>query len=194
MLKAYRGRMLLLWLVITLFAGAACNLFTGRAEVTPTEPAIQSLPAQSNDNVQEHSQNLENEPSGSGRFEYTVSESELNSIVSKELAKQEQPVLSDPQINLVEGKVIVTGIVQQSGFSLATEIELVPTIDSNGVPYIEVVSMSVGPFSVPQDFQDQVTSTVNNLIFTQLTNSESDLQVDSITISENEMTLTGSNR
>lgn len=189
-----KGNRILLWMIIIIFAGTACNLFAGRIEPTPTDAALPQLNEQNNLDAQEENQKTPSITAPSKKFEYTVSEDELNKIVSNELAKQDQQLLSDPQINLMDGKIIVTGIVQQSGFSLETEIELVPAIDSSGLPYIEVVSMSVGPFSVPQDFQDEITSTVNDLIITQLINSEVDLQVDSITITENQLTITGSNR
>lgn len=181
--------LILLGLIPLLFSGIACNLFTRRAEtpqvtVPVTTQAIEQLEEEARESVEEFAQ--------TGKFELTITESEMTSVVANELAKAESPILTDPQILLRNGEITATGMVEQAGLSLQAEMVLVPRIDSNGVPYVELVSLAVGPFSVPESLRDQLTSNINSLVIEQLTQSDVSVRIESITIADGEMTVVGS--
>jgi uncharacterized protein YpmS len=190
MLKVTKSQgLILIWLFVLLFASIACNFFTRRA-VTPqvtvpvTTQAIEQLETEARESVEEFAQ--------TGQFEMTITESELTSVVATELAKTESPVLTDPQILLRDGVIMATGKVQQAGLSLKAEIVLLPKIDASGAPYVELVSLSVGPFSVPESLRDQLTSNINSLVVEQLTQSDVNVRIESISIADGEMTVVGS--
>jgi len=194
MIKQNRQRALLgIWIVALLFAGLACNFITQRFAATtptPTLPnpteAVEQLATDAAGSLQDFTQN--------GHFELTVTEGQLTSVIVSELSKQPDPLITNPQVGLQDGQIKVTGQVKQSGFSLPAEIIVQPKIGANGEPYVELISLSVGPFDVSQSMRDQVTSIINNMLIEQLTGSDSSVQLDSITIADGVMTVSGSRR
>jgi uncharacterized protein YpmS len=190
MLKVQKSQgLLLLWMASLVFTGIACNLFTRRAEtlqplVPVTTQAVEQLEEEARESIEEFSQ--------TGQFDLTITESELTSVVATELAKADAPMLTDPQILLRDGEITATGMVEQAGFSLQAEMVLVPRIDASGAPYVDLVSLAVGPFSVPDSLRDQLVSKINSLVVQQLTQSDVNVRIDSITIADGVMTVVGS--
>jgi uncharacterized protein YpmS len=181
--------LILLWLMTLLFVGSACNLFTRRTEasqanVPVTTEAVDQLETEARESLNDFAQ--------TGQFELTITESELTSVVATELAKSDLPVLTNPQILLRDGEITATGLVQQAGFSLDAEMVLMPRIDASGIPYVELVSIAVGPFSVPTSLRDQLTSKINSLVIQQLTQSDASVRIDEITIANGQMIVRGS--
>lgn len=179
-----------IWLSILLFSAAACNLFAGRVTPTPTA-APTPIPPESS--LQERAEDSREQFDTQGSFELTVTETELTNLAVRELGQQGESLLTDPQILLRDGQITILGNVEQSGFSVPAEIILVPVISGNGDLQVEVSSMSVGPFAVPQQMRDQVSSLANDLVDQQLAEA-GDVRVEDITIQDGVLTVSGSRR
>lgn len=194
MIKRNHPRALLgIWILTLLFAGLACNFITQRF-VAPTPTSTPTNPTEAVEQVATEAAGSLQDFAESGHFEISVTEGQLTSLIVSELSKQPNPLISNPQVSLQDGQIKVTGQVKQSGLSLPAEIIVQPKIDTNGQPYVELKSLSVGPFDVPQSMRDQVTTIINDLLVEQLTGSDSSVQLVSIMISDGVMTVSGSRR
>lgn len=178
------------WLLIIIFSSAACNLLAGRITPTPTPPPTPVPPASSlEERADESRQQFETQ----GTFELTVTETELTELIAEELAKQTDPLLTAPQILLRDGQITILGNVEQAGLSVPAEIKLGLNISAGGSVQVEVISMSVGPFAVPQQLRDQVSGMANDLVARQLAEA-GDVRVESLTIQDGVLTVSGSRR
>jgi hypothetical protein len=182
--------LIVLWLIVIIFSGVACNFLAGRAAATPTPVPTPIPPASS---LEERADESREQFETQGTFEFTITESELTTLAAEELARQSDPLLSDPQVLLREGQITILGNVYQSGFSVPAEIILGPKISANGDLQVEVLSMRVGPFAVPDQLRDEVSRIANDLVASQLADS-GNVQVEQITIEEGVLTVSGSRR
>jgi DNA-binding TFAR19-related protein (PDSD5 family) len=181
--------MLVIVLGVLLGSSLACNLFARREQmpqvsVPVTTEAAQSLATQAQESLQDFAE--------TGQFEISITESELTSLVAAELAKQSEPFLTEPQITLRDGVITVYGKVQQAGLVLNAEMVLEPKFDAAGVPFVEIRTLSLGPFGVPQDLRDQINTTVNEMILSQVFDSQAGMRVNNIDVADGVMTITGS--
>ncbi|MFN2196919.1 MAG: hypothetical protein ACK2UW_12425, partial [Anaerolineales bacterium] len=162
-MSANRRRMLFIWLIVFGFSGVACNFFTRRTEpvVSPTVVITQTVPepvetTPPSGSLKDRIEAAVDEYKSSGVFKVTINETELTELVADQLSSQSDPMLTNPKVTLRDGHITITGVVSQSGLSLDSEIVMAPYVDMDGLPAVEIVSMTVGPFSVPEDIQAQV--------------------------------------
>jgi uncharacterized protein YpmS len=129
-----------------------------------------------------------------GPVTIVVDETQMTSLVALELQKQEEPVLTDPQVFLRDGQVQLVGNVQQSGFRAPIQVDLAVTVDGNGRLQYEVVSAKVGPLPLPQSILDQLTAQIDSAFASQIGPEAEKIYFESITIAEGKMTVTGQAR
>lgn len=189
-MRSQKRFVIVVWLLVFGLSSLACNLFAGRLAPTPTGVAT-ALPPTSSLEEQPEVPRVQTETQGG--FELSITESELTELAARELASQPEAMLSDPQILLRDGQITILGNVEQSGFTLSAEIVLLPVINGNGDLEVEVISMSVGPFAVPQQMRDQVSSLANELVTRQLSDA-GNIRIESITIQDGVLRVSGSRR
>jgi len=199
-MSVIRRRMLLIWLLVFGFTGVACNFFTRRTEpdVSPTVVITQTVPEPvetipPSGSLKDRIGAAVDEYKSSGVFKLSINETELTELVVDQLSSQSDPILTNPQVTLRDGHITITGLVSQSGLSLDSEIVLAPYVDADGLPAVEIVSMTVGPFSVPEEIQAQVSTTVKEVMVTNLIGNEN-VRRDSLVIADGQMTVSGSRR
>jgi hypothetical protein len=192
--------MLFIWLIVFGFSGVACNFFTRRTEpvVSPTVVITQTVPepvetTPPSGSLKDRIEAAVDEYKSSGVFKVTINETELTELVADQLSSQSDPMLTNPKVTLRDGHITITGVVSQSGLSLDSEIVMAPYVDMDGLPAVEIVSMTVGPFSVPEDIQAQVNTTVNDILITNLIGDEN-VRLDSIVVADGQMTVSGHRR
>lgn len=178
---------LMRWLIILLVlvsGSLACNL-----------PAALSSSPPSNAKPDGGNQQSGNQPQvapGPGQVVVKITQQQLTEFLAAQLAKHPDQPVSDPQVTLTNGQMIVNGKVSQAGFSINAEIVLKPRIDSNGDPRLDVVSMSLGSLPVPDSLKSQVAEMVDTTLQDYLASNENRFKVTGITITEGVMELTGS--
>ena len=158
------------------------------ATLTPipvTTKAVQTL--------QETVESVATQVQETGQVNLTVDESQLTSYVALELSRHnpEQMPIQDPQVHLQNGQVQITGNVIQKNVTLPAEMILSVSAGPAGKPIVNIESAKVGPLPVPKavisDYNDQI-----NQAFLELLDSLSpNTFVESITISDGKMTITG---
>jgi uncharacterized protein YpmS len=178
---------ILLVLTILIVASLACNL-PQMGENTPSTP--QPIPTEDLTELEQELQaTLENPESN--EVTITLTQQQLTSILASELAEQNDPILTDPSVELTNGQMIVYGRVSQSGFRVNTRTVLQPRIDANGDPKLDVVSVDLGPFPVPASMRSQFEGMADDALNHYLDDYSDQFQVTDITILEGQMTISG---
>jgi uncharacterized protein YpmS len=126
-----------------------------------------------------------------GKLRVVVTEAQLTDLISKELNSQADAVLSDPQVHLRDGQMILTGQVQQSGLNAELEMVMQAGVTADGRPEISLVSASVGMFSLPQNMLDDLSSQIKSAFESKIDAGIEQIFIESITIDGGEMVIEG---
>jgi hypothetical protein len=177
----------LLVLSLTL-ASLACTLFVGGPEF-PTPPIPVS--AEAADSIKEQIRQAVEGAVTSGTVTLTINESQLTSLLAIKLASQSKPLMTEPQVLLRDGQMQVFGKVQR-GFLVANVAMIVNVgVDENGQPKIDVVSSDFGPFPAPQGLNAAISALVAEAYTGSLGPIATGFRIESITITQGLMTLSG---
>lgn len=180
---------LLLILSVLVGAALACNLPAGNTQLPPTAKPMTTEDIQQLEN--QIQKTLEN-PNASGDVTVTLTQDQLNSIISTGMAQQSEQTITDPSVVLTNGTMEVYGKVNQSGISANLKAVLQPQVDANGTPSLQVTSMTLGAIPVPDVLKNQVATAANDALKNYLASNSTGFKVKSITITEGQMTVTGS--
>jgi hypothetical protein len=187
------SRKVQVWLVLTaglLLASLSCNL-TNLARFGSTQPSEVPVSSQSVDELVNNLEDAMATASAGGTVTMVLTEEQLTSLAALEMRNSGSTEIENLQIRLRDGLVKITGQVNESGLSLRAAIDVKINIDEQGKPYSQVVSARVGPFPVPEDMLDQMTSQLDKYLLDQISTGGKQLVVEQITIADGKMTVVG---
>ena len=102
-----------------------------------------------------------------------------------------KPLITDPQVYLRDGQMQIYGKTQQGLFAANIGIIMNMGVDANGQPQIEVVSADFGPLPAPEGLKDTITAMVREAYTGSLGPVATGLRIESISIANGVMTVTG---
>jgi hypothetical protein len=178
---------IILFLIISLVS-LACNF--GLSNRPPATPSASGTP-QSTDN--RDGSDFEFLPSDDehGRVELIFDESDITDIVAAELQDVEGTSISDVQVFLREGQVQVFGKIQVQGVGANSRIFLVPQITRQGQIRFVIVSAYYSLFPIPDDMISKIQTSIDELFSGYLEPLMTDVTIESVSVSEGLMTITG---
>ena len=176
-------------LFILLAASIACRMNVGGP--TPSGQPIPVSTEAAGSLQQQFEQALQSSGQG-GQLTLTINETQLTSLISARLSKLSDPFITDPQVYLRDGQIQIFGKAAKGFFEANVAIILTASIDSQGQPLIEITSANFGPIPVPED----MTTTISDMVQEAYTGALGPLamgfKLNSISIGDGVMTLTGS--
>ncbi len=180
---------LLITLAALLAASLACN-FPGAGKPATQEPVAVSSQA-----VTDLQQNLESAAAtaaSGGAVSLVITEGQLTSLAAIELQSLQEPRIENIQILLRDGQIQVSGKLFQGDLSANLKMALTVSIGADGLPKTQAVSASLGPIPIPDSLLSQLTDEMDRLLASQLSQNGQTVVVQSITISDGVMAITGS--
>lgn len=177
-----------IFLLTLALASLACTLFVGGpaypSDPVPVSPdAAQSLRDQVKQAVESGAQG--------GPVTFQFNETQITSFLAERLAQDSTPGLTEPKVFLRDGQIQVFGKVQQGVFTANMSVILSAGVDASGQPKVEVVSADFGPFPAPQALNSLVSSFIGEAYTGALGPAATGFRLESITIADGLMTLTG---
>lgn len=179
----YLGIFLLLLLV-----SLACR-FTSKTYEKPVETipvstqAVSTLEAKVN---QTFDQTVQGQT-----VELSLSEEEITSLLAQRLSEQGGSFFTDPQVYLREGKIQLFGNVQNGKLKIPLQAALEPRVDTAGQVSLELISVNMGPITVPDLLVKTIQDQADQLITDYLQKAGDSLIIESITISDGVLTMRG---
>jgi uncharacterized protein YpmS len=170
------------------FVNLACRL-TSRKIETPLETiavsteAVATLEAKVDESFNQALQGQ--------TIELTLSEEEITSLLAERLKDQSEIVLSDPQVYLRDGKITLTGNLQTGQLNVPVNVVFEPQVNSNGQAKLELISVSMGPFSAPDSMVSSVQDLADRFLMDYLQQSGEAFYVESITVDDGVLTIKG---
>lgn len=181
-------RRYLLILSVLVVVSMACNLPAAGVSTPPPAP---TMSAEEILQLEEQLRATLANSQESSAVSITVTEQQLNTFVASEVAAMTDSPITNPQVVLVNGQIEVYGVVNQSGITANSKTVLQPRIDAEGNPKLDVVSINIGPFPVPDTFKDQVEAMVDDTLSNYLMAQSDRFRVTDIQVAEGRMTVSG---
>lgn len=180
-------RLILIFVVLAL-AGLACN-FPGSATNLP--PTAKPMSTDEVRNLEDQLKKTLEQPNTVGEVIITLTQDQVNRIVSSEIQKQPELGISDSSVIMTGGNIEVYGKVTQNTVSANLKVVMQPQIVGNGNPKVNIISMNLGGLPVPDVFKEKIATMADNALTSYLSSNNGQFKVKSITIDEGQMTITG---
>jgi hypothetical protein len=107
------------------------------------------------------------------------------------LQQDSKPLITDPQVYLRDGQMQIYGKTQQGMFVANIGIIINVGVDENGQPKIEIASADFGPLPAPEGLRDAIEVMVREAYTGSLGPVATGLRIESISIANGIMTLSG---
>ncbi len=179
---------ILITLIALAFATLACSVFVGGPDYPATPipvstTAVQSLKTQVTQAVAT--------AATSGTITLKITEEQLTSYLAIYLQSQPNLPITDPQVQLQNGQMKLLGKVQQGLFSANVSMTLAVSVDQNGQPKITITQEDFGPLPAPQGLNDAISTFVAQALTGSLGPAATGFRLESISIANGVMTVTG---
>ncbi len=174
--------------LVLLAAALACTISVGGPDLPENPPPVSTEAVLE---LQEQVKLALEQAAITGQLTLTITESQLTSMLAFRLSEQEDPALTEPQVYLRDGQLQVYGRVRQGVFVANVGLVLNAAVDENGQPKIEVVSVDLGPLPAPEGLNRAIAALVTEAYAGSLGPVATGIRLESITIADGLMTLSG---
>lgn len=184
---------LLLSLIIT---SLACSIFVGGPDYSSL-PAI-PVSAEAAESIKEELRRAFEAGAQTGVMTINITEPQITSYLAARLQtdpslqqSDKKPLMTDPQVYLRDGQMQIYGKTQQGMFNANIGIIVTVGVDPDGQPLIEITSADFGPFPAPKGLKDAITAMVREAYTGSLGPVATGLRIETISIANGVMTITG---
>jgi uncharacterized protein YpmS len=175
---------------VLVLAGLACSLPSRSVEPTNTPvPTATVDPKALEDQLATASARF----NSTGDLSITVTQEQLTAVVAQKLSEQTDIKITDPLVQLQENQVILSGKVTVGLLTPLAKIVFEPYVE-NGIPKVKAVSANFGSIPVPDQLLNQITDSINQNLSQYVEANGKSIEIESIQISDGQMTLTGKER
>jgi hypothetical protein len=182
------NKKILLTLIFFALVPLACTLFVGGPEY-PANPIPVSTEALGN--LENQLQAAQTAAAQSGVLSLNIDETQLTSLLAIKLDAQTGFALDDPQVYLRDNQVQVYGKAVQGNLSANVRIILNTSIDPQGQPVISVTSADFGPFPAPEGLNSNISKIIDQAFTGAFGPAAMGIRLESISIQNGILTLTG---
>jgi hypothetical protein len=127
----------------------------------------------------------------SGEITLTFTESQLTTYLYIKLLTQSQPLISKPQVYLLDNQLQVYGTLSKSYFEATVRIVLSASVDEQGQLQLELSSADFGPLPVPNGLKEIITSAIKEAYTGVLGPVATGFRLQSVSITDGMMTIVG---
>ncbi len=184
------------FLLILLLTSLACTVFVGGPDYSNLPPIpvsadlVESLKA-------EIKQAFE-AGATTGVVNINITEPQITSYIALRLQNDQTlrqsdntPLITDPQVYLRDGQMQIYGKTQKGPFAANIGVIVSMGVDENGQPKIDIVSADFGPFPAPDGLKEAITAMVKEAYTGSLGPVATGLRIETISIANGIMTITG---
>lgn len=179
---------ILLGLTALAAATLACTIFVGGPDYPDTPIPVST---QAVGTLQDQVQQAVVNGAESGIVTFQINESQLTSYLAYQFQSESDPLLTDPQVLLRDGQMTIYGKAQSGMFIANLSIATQVSVDENGQPQIAITQSDFGPLPAPQGLNDAVSALLEEAFTGSLGPVATGFRLESITIADGVMTVTG---
>ena len=90
----------------------------------------------------------------------TITESQLTSYLSAKFEKEQNPLFTEPQAHLRDGKMTIYGKATQGYFVATIKIVIAVRVDDQGQPDVAIESADFGPLPAPESLANALSAII----------------------------------
>ena len=184
-----------LFLLILALTALACNINVGGPDYSNLPPVpISTEYAQS---IEDEVRRAFEEGAQTGVITLNLTEQQITSFLASRLQsdpnlqQDNQPLITEPQVYLRDGQMQIYGKTQRGMFNANIGIIVSVGVDAEGQPDIEIVSADFGPLPAPEGLKDTIEAMVREAYTGSLGPVATGLRIETITITNGIMTVSG---
>jgi hypothetical protein len=184
-----------LFLLLLVLTALACNINVGGPDYSSLPPVpVSTEYAQS---IKDEVQRAFEEGAQTGEITLNLTEQQITSYLASRLQSDPSlqqdnlPLITEPQVYLRDGQMQIYGKSQRGMFSANIGIIASVGVDAEGQPDIEIVSADFGPLPAPEGLKDTIEAMVREAYTGSLGPVATGLRIETITIANGIMTVTG---
>jgi hypothetical protein len=175
--------------IVLVLTSMACKVFVGGPEY-PT----QTVPV-STEEVQSMETQIEQALAAgaeTGIVTLQLTESQLTSYIALKLQEQTNPPFTEPQVLLRNGQMQLAGKINRGMFAANMLITMNVSVDpATNLPKIEIASADFGPIPAPEGLNAAISAAIDEAFTGSLGPVAIGFRLESISIADGVMTLTG---
>jgi hypothetical protein len=190
-----KTKILLFPIALILLTSISCTVFVGGPDYSDLAPIpVSTEAAQSlKDGIKKSFE----DSLLTGVVTITISEPQITSYLAlrmqtdPNLQQNSQPLITEPQVYLRDGQMKIYGKTVQGMFAANIGIIINVGVDELGKPKIDIASADFGPFPAPEGINDALTAMIEEAFTGSFGPVATGLRIESITIANGTMTVTG---
>jgi hypothetical protein len=193
-MKKIRG--LTLFLLSLVLTSLACSIFVGGPDYSSLPPIPVS--GEAAESIKLELQRAIEASAATGVITVNLTEPQITSYLATRLQtdpnlqqSDRKPLINEPQVYLRDGQMQIYGKTRQGMLTANIGIIVSMGVDANGQPLIDVVSADFGPFPAPEGIKDAITAMVREAYTGSLGPVATGIRIESISIANGVMTVTG---
>jgi hypothetical protein len=186
---------LLILLVTLLFSSLACTVSVGGPDYSDRTPIAVS--AEAAESLKEEITRAFEAGTATGEVTININESQITSVLAlrlqadPNLQQDKKPLITEPQVYLRDGQMQIFGKTQQGMFTANIGIIVSIGVDENGRPKIEIVSANFGPLPAPEGLNAAISAMIDEAYTGSVGPVATGLRIQTISIADGVMTITG---
>jgi len=184
-----------IFILTLILASLACTVFVGGPDYSDRTPIPVSTEAA--ESLKEGIKKSFEAGLSTGIVIITINESQITSVLAfrlqsdPNLQQDKKPLIADPQVYLRDGQMQIFGKTQQGMLTANIGIIVTMGVDENGQPKIEITSADFGPFPAPDGLKDIISTMIREAYTGSVGPVATGLRIETITIADGIMTITG---
>lgn len=184
-----------IFLIILTLTSLACTVFVGGPDYSDLTPIPVSLEAA--ESLKTEMQKAFEAGTQTGIVTLNITEPQITSLLAFRLLSDpnmqtdQKPIIADPQVYLRDGQMKIYGKSQQGMFAANIGIIINMGVDEFGKPKIEIASADFGPFPAPAGMNEALTTMIAEAYTGAIGPAATGLRIETITIADGIMTITG---
>ena len=195
-MKRIRTLALPLFLLSLVLTSLACTVFVGGPDYSSLPPIPVS--AEAAESIKEELRRAFEAGAQTGVITINLTEPQITSYLAARMQSDptlqqsdKKPLITDPQVYLRDGQMQIYGKTQQGLFAANIGIIVQVGVDAEGKPQIEIVSADFGPFPAPEGLKNAITAMIEEAYTGSLGPVATGLRIETISIANGIMAITG---
>lgn len=127
----------------------------------------------------------------SGALRLSITQEQLTAFLVSRLSSQADPLITDPQVVLRNGEMIIHGRARSWIFEANIAVTTAFSIDEDGRPEILISHAELGPLPMPTALRDAIAVALNEALTGAVGPVALGFRLETIDIGDGNMTLTG---
>ena len=128
---------------------------------------------------------------GSGEVLIILDEAQLTGYIRDYLASQPNPVFSDPQVLLRDGKLRIQGTLQEGVLKAGLLVTIVPEVNPEGGIAFRIESAELGPAPAPDAVKESISAVLTEVLAGPLGSLATGVRVTSLVVDEGQIAIVG---